>query len=91
MAAPFLMYLLQEVQVLINVRMRGTTVDFQIVPQLAVDFTISLTPGQEVFQSLGDKATLQSENNGRVDRGWVRILFALTKESHPLGWFIESP
>lgn len=47
MAAPFFMYLLQAVQVLINVRMRGAMVDFQIVPQLAVDLAISLTLGQD--------------------------------------------
>jgi hypothetical protein len=77
MLAPFLPYLLQAVQVLINVHIRGPMVDFQIVPQLAVDLAISLTLGQNILQSLGqdippslgDEVILLSKNNGRVDRG----------------------
>lgn len=68
MLAPFFMYLLQAVQIPINVFIRGPMVNFQVVPQLPVDLTISLTLGQDILQSLGEEAIFVSKNDIRVDR-----------------------
>jgi hypothetical protein len=90
MRRSFRVHSLQAVEILIQVCMCGATVDFEIVPHLAVDVAIGLTVGQDDLQPLGDEAAFVSNSSGRVGRDWVRNLLMLAEESHALGGFIES-
>jgi hypothetical protein len=68
MPGTFFVHLLQAIQILLHIRIRGATVDFEIIPHLAVDLAISLTLGQDDCQSLGNVAAFMSKSCGRVSR-----------------------